>query len=210
MANEPKTNILERSVNSLQWFYTMVLSLAVVHSVQQLISYDVGTKALHLNYEYIHNFIVFLAIVIPFHQGANRYLDETYVSAKMNLNEFTGIIDFLFFFFEGMVFYVMAIFIQNNLYFYWSTILVFGVDVIWLCFVYYSNKELFSKIKWWLILNVIAVVLIFLIIISNIVLDDPEKWYLLAFLLLLRTFFDYKLTWPFYWPAFYLNREVEA
>jgi hypothetical protein len=194
-------SILQRSVNSLQWFHTMVLSLAVVSSVQQIISYNAATSVLVFKSEFLHNFIVFLFIVIPFHQGANRYLDETYVTENLTVHKFTGLVDFGFFFVEAILFYIMSLLIQNNGYFYISTLVVFGIDVVWLVFVYFENKALFAKIQQWLYLNLgaIVVVAIFLILKQ---LDETYKWYLLAFILFVRTILDYGLSWPFYWPAF--------
>lgn len=44
------TSLIERSVNSLQWFYTMVLSLAVVRAVQQIVEFNSITKEVEINF----------------------------------------------------------------------------------------------------------------------------------------------------------------
>jgi hypothetical protein len=199
---------MQRSVNSLQWFHTIVLSLAVISSVQQVINYDIVTSTIILKAEFFHNFIVFLLIVIPFHQGANRYLDETYITENLSVRKFTGLIDFAFFFIEAVLFYIMSLFILNNKFFYSWALLVFVIDVFWLAFVYFANKNLFQKVKPWLFLNVVAIIIISFFLITNI-LDNNFKWYLLAFILLLRTILDYYYSWPFYWPAFSINKEKE-
>lgn len=186
----------------------MVLSLAVVSSVQQIIKYDASLSVLIFKSEFLHNFIVFLSIVIPFHQGANRYLDETYVTENLTVKKFTGLVDFCFFFFEAILFYIMSIFIQNNFYFYLWALVVFVADVLWLAFVFFANNLLFKKVKQWLYLNLAAIVVIsFFLIWSG--LDPDLKWYLLAFILVVRTLCDYGFSWPFYWPAFSVNNQEE-
>ncbi len=193
--------ILQRSVNSLQWFHTMVLSLAVVSAVQQIVNYNASSATLVLKSQFIHNFAVFLLIVIPFHQGANRYLDETYITDDLKVRKFTGLVDFAFFFMEAILFYIMSLFIQNNGYFYFWTLVVFATDLVWLAFVYFENHDLFMKINQWFYLNIGAAILIVVFLISK-QMDEAYKWYLLAFLLLVRTVMDYGFSWPFYWPAF--------
>ncbi len=207
MTNNSNSSILERSVNSLQWFYTMVLSLAVVHAVQQILVYDSTNQQFSLNLGSLHNFMVFLVIVIPFYQGANRYLDETYVSGNVEVKEMTGLVDFLFFFIEGMIFYSMAILINNNYYFYLSVLTVLGVDIVWLIFVYFANNELFKKIYQWLILNIITILIILILITINVI-DEKLKYYILSIILFIRTVADYYLSWPFYWPSFASNNEA--
>lgn len=100
----------------------------------------------------------------------------------------------------------MALTVPNNINFYWATLVVFAVDVVWLSFVYNSNNELFQQIKWWLILNFVAVILI-LIFIAWTGLEERLRFIILAILLFLRTILDYKFTWSFYWPGLSSNKE---
>lgn len=193
-------NVTERSINSLQWFYTVVISLAVVYAVKQFIIIDEPTGVVTFDTEFLINFIAFILLVIPFHQGANRYLDETYLS-DISSHKLTGLVDFLFFFVEGMAFYAMAILIKNNIYFYKAIMLVLFIDIVWLVFVYFANPKTFDKIKNWLWLNSITAILLAYLIFSNH-LDPPIVWYFTGGLLILRTIGDYVFCWDFYWPKF--------
>jgi hypothetical protein len=179
----------------------MILSLAVVSAVQQIIRYDAASSQLTIKYEFLHNMLVFLFTAVPFHQGGNRYLDETYTTKNISVKRFAGLVDFAFFFAEAVLFYVMSLFIQANEIFYTWVLVIFVIDVLWLGFVFFANPPLFSKTKQWFLLNVGAIIVVSLFLLYH-GLDDARKWYLLAFLLVVRTIADYGLSWPFYWPAF--------
>jgi len=201
MEKNNESILATRSVNALQVFYTMVLSLAVVQSVQQIIDINYATNGIIFKTEYAVNFLVFIFLVIPFYQGAIRYLDETYITGKRPvLKKLQGLIDVLFFFFEGMIFYSMALAIPNNHDFYLATLIVLTVDIIWLGSVYFANHMVFLQIKWWLFLNVIAIFIILFSFSMNC-LDEKSKYLYLGAVMFLRTILDYSLTGSFYWPG---------
>ena len=139
--------------------------------------------------------------MIPFFQGENRYLSETYITEKQTVKKLTGLIDFFFFFIEGMIFYAMALLIKDNYNFFQATGLVFLVDLFWLGFVFFTNKDLFKKIQCWFWLNLVAVSLIAITLALSVdILEGSSKYTILAGFLILRTLLDYKFASPFYWP----------
>ena len=120
--NPDSKSLTERSINSLQWFYTIILSLAIVKVITQFITSS--GDVIKFENGYLLNFIVFMILAIPFHQGANQYLNAAYLTKKYQIKKWTGLVDFLFFFIEGMVFYAMAIMFINKVSFFSHLIIV--------------------------------------------------------------------------------------
>jgi hypothetical protein len=195
-----KSNSLtEKSINSLLWFYTIILSLAIVKVITQFISLQ--DNSLKIESDFIFNFIVFMLLAIPFHQGANQYLYTAYLAKESYVKKWTGIIDFLFFFIEGMLFYGMAILFLNNKLFYYACIVLLTFDIVWILSVRLTNKKLFKKVIKWLIINSVAVILIFPILYFEC-LNESLRYIYVAIILILRTIVDYIVQNPFYWPSF--------
>lgn len=195
-----ESTVTLRSVNSLQWFYTIVLSLAVVQAVNGIIEVNTTNLNITFNFANLPQFFSFIVILIPFYQGANRYLDDTYICKKNHVSPFAGLIDFLFFFIEALVFYFMALSIFKPKAFYIGVLVVLLIDVIWLMFVYCANKEIFQKIKYWLTINVITFTILIIVLICPLMGNYIKNWLSMA-LLIIRTLVDYWLVWSFYWPA---------
>lgn len=195
------STVTVRSVNSLQWFYAIVLSLSVVQAVKGIIEVNTTNLNIIFNLSSLPQFFSFIAILIPFYQGANRYLDDTYIRKKNHMNPLAGLIDFFFFFVEALVFYCMALLIFKPEAFYIGVLAVLFIDVIWLIYVYFANKEIFKEIKCWLGINTITFIILIIVLICPLIDNDIKKW-LSMVVLIIRTIIDYWLVWPFYWPAF--------
>jgi hypothetical protein len=67
----------ENSVKQLCEFYNVVSGVALALAITEVI--DVNAPTIPVHTELILNFLTFLVIVIPFHQGAVRHLFATYV-----------------------------------------------------------------------------------------------------------------------------------
>jgi hypothetical protein len=194
--------VTERSVNNLQTLFTVVIALALVEAIKSIIAFKTSLVSINFNVKFLPTFVALVSTLIPFHHGANRYLDETYIVKQGPIRPLTGLIDFFFFFFEAAVFYVMALSIQQPKFFFFALLFLFGIDIIWLIFVYYSANESFKKIKHWLWLNILLVIVVLIINPGKFMADDIYKWILLAIFVVGRTVLDYIFEWPFYWPAY--------
>lgn len=201
--NQISTNrgVSERSVNSLQTLYTVVIALALVEAIKAIINIQTDTNSIYVNWKSLIPFSALVFTLIPFHHGANRYLDEMYIVKGCQGRPLTGLIDFLFFFVEAAVFYIMSLSIsQPKLFFYTLTIL-FVIDIVWLIFVYFSSNESFKKIKYWFWLNLGTIFLLLIFNATKLLDDDINKWIILLLVTLLRTVLDYILEWSFFWPS---------
>ena len=156
-------------------------------------------KITNINIKSLPTFAALVFTIIPFHHGASRYLDETYIR-KSPGRPLAGLIDFFFFFIEAIIFYVMALLISQPKPFFFVLSALFGIDIIWLVFVYFTEPESFKKIRWWLLLNTIMVLVLLVVNAGTFMADNAYKWIVLAALVLIRTVIDYKSEWAYYWP----------
>ena len=80
MALDPEKAI-QRSVDSLQKLYAVIVSLAISFAIQNLLlnrvdnSFAVSADIIN----YLPAFFSFLFIIVPFYHGMNRHLDKCYL-----------------------------------------------------------------------------------------------------------------------------------
>jgi len=195
--------VTERSVSNLQTLITVVISLALIQAIESVVSFQGDPVSLSINIKLlVTTFLVLIVTLIPFHHGANRYLDETYIDKKRARRPMTGLVDFFFFFVEAGIFYGMALSISEPRFFFFLLVILLGIDVAWLLFVLVNDYETFKKIKHWLWLNLIMIILVLVFRAGTFMPDAFDKWFVLGIIAIIRTGLDYKLEWPFYWPAF--------
>jgi hypothetical protein len=145
-------------------------------------------------------FFALIITLIPFHQGMNTYLDATYIRQETEFYALAGLIDFLFFFSEAVIFYVMALLLKQPKSFFTWLLILYIVDVIWIGVVYLSNRPGFKGVRLWGLINACTAIIFYLILYTPLLNDDIKKWILLTGVSLIRTISDYAVVWPFYWP----------
>jgi hypothetical protein len=73
--------VIERSVDSIEKIYAVVIALAIAQAVQSLLKEPSGAAT--LNFERISSgvpsFVAFLVTLVPFWHGMNRHLDRCYL-----------------------------------------------------------------------------------------------------------------------------------
>jgi hypothetical protein len=143
--------------------------------------------------ELLATFIIFIITLIPFYQGANKYLSEIQKD-KNHKAPSERIIDFGFFFLESLLFYWIALLINERILFFKIMFVLLILDILWLLSVLCYNKDLFNKIKWWCILNIILVIVLLFLFYVNF-----YDIYVLLPIFIIRTICDYFCTWKFYW-----------
>jgi len=198
-------SVTERSVDNLQTLYTVVVGLALVEGIKSILNLRTDTNLISINLKSLPTFFALVFTLIPFHHGANRYLDETYIDSRNPRHPLTGLVDFFFFFFEAIIFYSMALLIPQPKSFFFALLLLLVIDIVWLIFVYFSASESFGKIRHWLWLNAATVLIVFIFIVSKFMAEDINKWIVLASIVLVRTVLDYFLEWSFFWPKYEKN-----
>src|SRR5262245_6898700 len=97
----------KRSVDNLQRLYTVVVSLAVTESLRRLLA-NFGTGGSVAGLKEWLMFVSLIFTLVPFYHGANRYLDATYVTDERSAKRSALLIDFIFLFCEGLLFFGLA------------------------------------------------------------------------------------------------------
>jgi uncharacterized membrane protein YbaN (DUF454 family) len=208
--NDRMEKARERSVNNLQRLYTVVISLAITVSLKNLFE-DVfgygphpgrGLLVFSGYYEHLLRFISFIVTVVPFFHGANRYLDETYVTGESKARRYALLIDFIALFLEGLGIFVLAMYarIDNNFYAVLTGVLLF--DIVWVLSTYITAEGDKPKIKWWAVVNILTVFAIFIFLWSSLWPNETVRSWMLMFICVVRTALDYMLVWPLYYPDY--------
>jgi hypothetical protein len=194
----------ERSVDWLQRLYAVVIGLALTEGFKNIVTADNRTlpdasilqKAFRVE---TWPFIVLLFTIVPFFHGANRHLDELYVFGKAAVKDFALVIDFLFFFFQGAVFYWMALVIESPRHFFEVYCFLLVLDIFWAVGVFFYADAGWQGVKKWVWINLPAAALagIFL---STPLLAGNAQVHALGILGVLRSVFDYAFQWKTYYP----------
>jgi hypothetical protein len=195
------------SVANLQRVYTIVVSLAITESLRRWLTAYGDTGQLPTMASTVA-VISLLFTVVPFYHGANRYLEATYVTNERKSKHGTLMLDFLALFFEGIIFFVLAMLIGKTDVFF--TILggLFIFDALWVWFTDLTLVNQSDKVPnfyKWASINVISACGIFISIWSNLL--NLSFWRFenaqviaVGGIAVLRTIYDYKSVWKFYYP----------
>jgi hypothetical protein len=197
-------NRVERSIDNLQRLYTIVVGLALTEAVTRYVLGPVSGVASRLptslyNPEYLPAMIAFLVTLVPFYHGAIRYLDETYVTGRGTPKTFALLIDFWVLFIEALIFFWMALAINNWRVFFGVFMLLLVLDIAWIAVVYFYS-ETFTDIWHWGVIN-FATFIVTGVVLKTPLLDDADKLPGLAVVAVLRSFLDYLWNWRFFHPG---------
>lgn len=152
--------------------------------------------------------VSFLFTIVPFYHGASRYLDATYITGERKAQRSALLIDFVFLFTEGVLFFVLAEFIKDQQAFYSTLALLLLLDVVWVL----SSAKLWSvplsgsaevpntRYTLWALINAVAVVVIWVSARSNLWPGTMIQSVTLAACAVGRTIVDYALVFGFYYP----------
>ena len=204
----------KRSVDNLQRLYSVVVSLAVTEMLRRVLVGSSSALTPDLSKISVEQWLMmvsFLFTIVPFYHGANRYLDATYITGERKAQRSALLIDFVFLFIEGVLFFVLAEFIGDQRAFYSTLAALLALDAIW---VGLSTKlwslpsaggaDTSDTRYWpWAIMNVLAVTIIWVSARSNLWPDTTVQSITLAGCAILRTVFDYILVFRFYYPPEY-------
>ncbi len=203
-----RTNERRRqSVDNLERLYTIVAALALTSAIERLVL-DRGTatrrhfnvQSISIEYASLFMFVGLVATMIPFYHGANVYLFETHVFGPGIQRPLAALVDFLFFFTQGLLFFFASRVIGDPELFFWVIVGVLIWDCIWEMFVYLSGESNFSQIRRWLYLNVATSMLLFIVLVTPLLPDGLLRWGFAATILVVRSALDYVLNWSAYWP----------
>lgn len=215
-SNEENRERRRSSVDNLERLYTIVLGLALVRAVEVLLIGPGGGFA--VQWRSLPMFVAFVATLIPFYHGANRYLFTVYVFLDYGEvpRRVTALIDFIFFFVQAMIFFAMALVIDDAATFYVLLTVQLLWDCLWMAVVQRLGSAIFATIFPWLRLNLVVSALLVAVLATRDFgnawagplwlpseLNDRTLWWGVATVIaLVRTVLDYRGSWEFYWPGF--------
>lgn len=202
----PNSKSNARSVGHLQHLYSVIIALGLVEAVKAVLKLGDNSNVV-INLDCLPTFLAFLVTLVPFYHGANRYMDDIYLSPSTKIRPLTGLVDYLFFILEAITFYALALFIPYAKPFFIYLGILFSIDIIWLIFSYFNTPSPFNKVQHWLILNLLMAIILYFLIFSPVMLDDMKKWILLTVFIIARSVLDYILSWGFFWPVIEKNKE---
>lgn len=192
--------IKERSVDSLQQIYAVVIALAISQAIQSLLKDPargtvLGVDEIRLG---LPPLVAFLVTLVPFWHGMNRHLDRCYLEKKESVRQGALLLDFVTFFVEAGLLFAAGWSLRSGIHtFIYLGALLF-VDMLW---GFISHQIHFpghkSHVRKWSAINLAAIALAVPII------AYPFMWKttVLMALAIVRSIVDYGLCWDFYFPA---------
>ena len=191
----------ERSVDSVEKIYAVVIAFAISQSIQSLLKAPGG--ATELNLEGISSglpaFVAFLFTLVPFWHGMNRHLDRCYLERDPSeVVQGALLFDFCVFFLETILLFAAGWSLRSGIgsFGYLGALLV--VDMLWGYAshqIHFRGKD--SHIGRWSAINVVALFVAVLIVAFPF---QQKVWVLMA-LAVLRSIVDYWRCWDFYFPT---------
>lgn len=192
--------IKERSVDSLEQIYAVVIALAISQAIQSLLKDPVSGRVLDLDQVRIGlpPLVAFLVTLVPFWHGMNRHLDRCYLEKKSDVRQGALLLDFVTFFVEASLLFAAGWSLRSGVHSFIYLGLLLFVDMSW---GFVSHQIHFpgekSHVRKWSAINVVAIALA----VAIIAFPFMFKTTVLMVLAILRSIVDYWLCWDFYFPS---------
>lgn len=192
-----KRRAVERSVESLQRIYAFVVALAIGRAVE---STFVSAGTLTFRPDSLPVFVAFLVTIVPFFHGMNRHLDRCYIDHQDTKVQKALLFDFAVFFIEAGLLFAFAASTQSGLYGFLILAVILLIDVVWGGIsdrIHYSDSQ--TGTRFWAAVNIIAVGLLILVYLLPVDFWGAKPWILSA-IAIVRSTFDYLISWELYFP----------
>lgn len=189
----------ERSVDSLQNMYAVVIALAIAQAIQSLLKDPVRATLLDLKDILVGlpAFVALLWTLVPFWHGMNRHLDRCYLEKKSPVARGGLLLDFATFFIEASILFAAAWSLRSGIYSFIALGSLLVVDMVWGFIshtIHFSGKK--SHVRKWSVVNLYAIFLAILVV----AFPFQSKTIVLMVIAIMRTIVDYMLCWDFYFP----------
>jgi hypothetical protein len=190
----------ERSVDSLEKIYAVVIALAIAQAVQSLLKDPFSGTLLNASQILagLPAFIAFLVTLVPFWHGMNRHLDRCYLEKKTNVVQGALLLDFGAFFLEASLLFVVGWTLRSGIYSFLALGSLLLVDMLWGVIshlIHFPGQK--SHALGWSAINVVAIVLAYFV---DTYAFEYKTWGLMI-IAISRTVADYGLGWHFYFPT---------
>jgi hypothetical protein len=198
--NDAAERIKERSVDSLQQIYAVVIALAIAQAIQGLLK-DPASGALFTFSQIVIGlpaFVAFLFTLVPFWHGMNRHIDRCYLEKEGAVVHGALLTDFVTFFLEASFLFAAGWSLRSGI----SSFVALGglllIDTLW---GFVSHQIHFptqkSHVRRWSAVNLAAIAIAILIVDY----DFQSKPLALMIVAILRSIVDYAFCWDFYFPG---------
>jgi hypothetical protein len=191
--------IKERSVDSLQQIYAVVIALAIAQAIQSLLRDPIAGTLLATSQILVGvpAFAAFLVTLVPFWHGMNRHLDRCYLEKKSAVVQGALLLDFASFFLEASLLFAAGWSLRSEIYSFAALGGLLLVDMLW---GFISHQIHFpghkSHVRRWSAINLVAIAIAILVVAYPF----QHKPIVLMAVAILRTIADYGFCWDFYFP----------
>ena len=202
MGKQKNTNCqLIASKDALKVIYYVIIGIAITQALDRVFLENgafIGMKVFK-NINILTHFlllIAFLPTICRFVHGASIHLN------LIHTGTFKTLIDFIGFFLQAILFYLMAIAIDNIVVFAILFCLMLSIDAIWLvllCTIGYQNFK--GTVRQWIFSDVILIFILIVCIIYFSKISSMLTAIIILLASLVATFFDYIQNRNFYFPG---------
>jgi hypothetical protein len=203
---------MERSVDSLQKLYAVVVALAIGHGIIALAIGDRASMAFRSSSDLLIRlpaFLAFMVTLVPFFHGMNRHLDRCYLQDRVRATEAPRgalLFDFFVFFAQSSLLFLIALSVsepQRAMMFLGALV---ASDVLWGLvshWIHYHGENAEPGVNGpaaWAMVNVLSLALGLGVALTQIYSPETKLW-VLFILACARTVADYKVCWGLYFPS---------
>lgn len=187
---------IRSTVESLKYIYTIILALSMTEAFKKVISDRDGS----IHWDRMFNLVPFLFLIIPFFQGMNRHLTQTFQSSSRP-SEYGGYLLFhcAVFTIESILFFVLARSLPLEFWkrFYGAVAGLLLLDIFWGVIVWQLHTV---EVRWWVITNIFAIAILALV--WHFAKNNSMKFTIsmLWLIVVLRAIVDYSTSWKLYFP----------
>lgn len=199
MSIEP-TKIVERSVDSVQKIYAVVIALAIAQAIQSLLKSSTGAADLNLSQllSGVPGFVAFLVTLVPFWHGMNRHLDRCYLEKDNSVVQGALLLDFGTFFVEAIFLFAAGWSLRSGIIPFVCLGLLLFTDMVWAFIshqIHFPGRK--SHAVKWSAINITSIVVAILVV----AFPFQSKILVLMVIAVVRSLVDYWLCWNFYFPT---------
>jgi len=195
---------VERSVDSIQTIYAVVMALAISQAIQSLLREPSFGAVLNLGRvsPAVPAFVAFLVTLVPFWHGMNRHLDRCYLEKGGTVVQGALLLDFVVFFLESSFLFAAGWSLRSGIESFQYLGWLLCVDMLWgfISHQIHFRGEKSHVVKWSKI-NLVALFLAILVVAYPF----QAKQTVLMVVAFVRSVADYWFCWDFYFP----RKEVE-
>src|SRR5690348_12216406 len=132
MSIEPST-VIQRSVDSIEKIYAVVIALAISQAIQSLLRQPSGSGDLTIDglASGLPAFVAFLVTLVPFWHGMNRHLDRCYLEKRTAVVQGALLLDFICFFAEAIFLFAAGWTLRSGIETFRYLGLLLCLDMLW-------------------------------------------------------------------------------